>query len=126
MVTAMTPLELNAAIDTLIESHGSDESARRAVWSYAKTLTPASAVMCSLSMDAGSKSDGFSGHTAHGNIRVTDDKEESKRIGFTIGSDSINRVGYYRIQLFTFDKPKHARLRITHFWESHRRDSIRH
>lgn len=120
----MNTFEVNAAIEALIGSHGTDEAARRTVWAYAKTVKPGSQVQIQFNPFARhSQQDSFSGHTAeHGTVQVwtatREDEDTRPPLSVRIGADHINRVGYYRVRLIRFAPPKDCRLTITHFWKA--------
>jgi hypothetical protein len=104
----MDRIELNGYIERLIDSNGQDAEARKAVVDFALGMQGSSPIQLRgiLQKPGGS----FTGQTPeHGNIKVDDDKTETKE--FSHGS-VLERVGYYKIWR------QKDWIHISHFWKS--------
>jgi len=108
----MDRIQLNAAIQQLIDSKGSSIEARQAVYEFGASLPAASRVSGSVEMQ--SPGEGMTGYTQEqGNVQIEDDKEQIKKMEF--GTEKA-RVGAYKIWR---EKAKRGRFRISigHFWK---------
>ena len=105
-------LQLNAAIQQLVESKGFLDEARQSVYEFGVSLAPVSRVSGSAEMQ--SPSDGLSGYTQEqGNVRIDDNKEQTKKIEF--GTEKA-RIGAYKIWREKTRRGK-FRIEIGHFWK---------
>jgi hypothetical protein len=104
-------IQLNAAIERLVESKGSSEESRRIVYEFGSQLRPFSRVSGSLQMQ--SPGDSISGHTPEqGNVQLTDD-EKVKTYEF---GNERERVGHYKI--WKEQEGRHRyKVVVAHFWK---------
>jgi len=114
----VSKLELNAAIENLIESSGSDAVAREILASYATSIKSNS----SAAMDISAQSSGgsLSGATPEsGTVKIELDSKHEKEWKF--GENSM-RVGYYKISRkatrHLFRGVKEERIVVSHFWKA--------
>ncbi len=108
----MDRLQLNAAIQDLIDSKGCASDARQAVYAFGLTLAEISRVSGSVEMQ--SSGDSMSGFTQEqGNVQIDDDKEQTKKVEF--GAERT-RIGSYKLWR---EKSKRGKFRIVigHFWK---------
>ena len=105
-------IQLNAAIQQLIESKGFSEEARHALYEFGISLAAVSRVTGSVEMK--SQGDGTTGYTEEqGNVQIDDEKEQVRKVEF--GAEKA-RVGSYKIWR---EKTKRGKFRIVigHFWK---------
>jgi hypothetical protein len=112
-VTTADKFAINAVIDRLIESQGHDAEARSALYAFAKEQLPPTPRM-SLGMETKTPGDGFTGHTSHGDVQITDEKEQVKTYELGVRRE---RIGSYRISR---QSPLRGRWKIIieHFWKA--------
>jgi hypothetical protein len=111
--------ELNAVIERLINSNGSDNQARDELSSFASSLLPEGDLRMDVSVDH--PGGNFSGHTPqHGNVTVSDNSEQKTEWSF---GETMVRVGYFKVSRSICKKAFkpgaiEQRIVITHFWKS--------
>jgi len=105
-------IQLNAAIQQLIDSKGFLPEAREAVYEFGASLPIQSRVSGSVQMET--QGDSQTGYTQEqGNVQIDDDKEQTRKIEF--GAERA-RIGSYKLWR---EKTRRGRFRITigHFWK---------
>lgn len=104
----MDRITLNGYIERLIDSDGHDAEARAAVLAFALEMKESSPVQMNALIEKPGSS--FTGQTPeHGNVKVDDDKKETKE--YSAGS-VLERVGYYKIWR------QKEWVHISHFWKA--------
>jgi hypothetical protein len=105
-------IQLNAAIEQLVESKGFSLEARQAVYEFGASLPVAPRVSGSLQMER--PGDSTTGYTQeHGNVQIDDDKEKITKLEF--GAERA-RVGSYKIWRETRRRGE-FRIAMAHFWK---------
>lgn len=105
-------IQLNAAIQQLVESKGFMEEARQAVYEFGNSLPVQSPVSGSIKMET--PGDSFTGYTQEqGSVQIDDDKEKVRKLEF--GAERA-RIGAYKIWR---EKKRLGKFRINigHFWK---------
>jgi len=108
----MDRLQVNAAVEQLIESHGADKDARATVYAFGKSLPPVSRLSGSVETEV-------PGTTFHactpeqGDIQAQDEDKDVKT--FTFGG-LPERIGLYKIWREP-DRRGRFKIRIAHFWK---------
>ena len=105
-------IQLNAAIQQLIESKGLLMEARQAVYEFGASLPVQSRVSGSVQMET--PGDSVTGYTQEqGNVQIDDDKEQVRKVEF--GAKRA-RIGAYKIWR---EKTQRGKFRIVmgHFWK---------
>jgi hypothetical protein len=111
-VKQLDRIQLNAAIQQLIESNGSLLEARQAVYEVGASLPIQSRVSGSMQME--SPGDSMTGFTQeHGNVKIDDDKEQIRKVEF--GTERV-RIGSYKLWREKVRKGQ-FRIAIAHFWK---------
>ena len=104
-------IQLNAAIQQLIESKGFSEEARQTVYEFGISLAAISRVSGSVRMET--PGDSLTGHTQEqGSVQIDDDKEQVRKL--ELGAERA-RIGAYQVWR---EKARRGKFRITiaHFW----------
>jgi hypothetical protein len=105
-------IQLNAAIQQLIESKGFLHEARQVVYDFGVSLPIQSRVSGSVQME--SPGDSLTGYTQEqGNVQIDDEKEQVRKLEF--GAERA-RIGAYKLWR---EKTRRGEFRITiaHFWK---------
>jgi hypothetical protein len=114
----LSKLELNAAIEHLIESSGSDAESREILASYATSIQSDSSAAVDIS--AQSSGGSLSGATPEsGTVKIEFDSKHEKEWKF---GENSTRVGYYKISRkatkHLFWGVKEERIVVSHFWKA--------
>ena len=105
-------IQLNAAIDALIDSKGASPEARQIVYQFGLSLTPLARVAGSLQMEK--PGDSISGHTQeHGDVQIQNDQNEIKKLDF---GGKPARIGSYKLWREK-DRGGKFTIAIAHFWK---------
>jgi hypothetical protein len=105
-------IQLNAAIDQLIDSKGASEDSRQLIYQFGLSLPPMSRVAGSLQMEK--PGDSFTGHTQeHGDVQIQSDQDEVKKLEF--GGEPA-RIGSYKVWREKSRGGKFG-IAIGHFWK---------
>jgi hypothetical protein len=105
-------IQLNAAIQRLIESKGFSDEARQTVYEFGVSLAAVSRVSGSVKMET--PGDSVTGYTQEqGSVQIHEDKEQVRKVEF--GAERA-RIGAYKIWR---EKTKRGKFRFTiaHFWK---------
>jgi hypothetical protein len=105
-------IELNAAIQQLIESKGFSDEARQTIYEFGVSLAAVSRISGSVKMET--PGDSVTGYTQEqGSVQIDDDKEQVRKLEF--GTERA-RIGAYKIWR---EKTRRGKFRITfaHFWK---------
>ncbi len=106
-------IQLNAAIDALVESKGFSQEARQMIYEFGLSLPSMSRVAGSVQMEK--PGDSFTGHTQeHGDVQFQNDQNEVKKLDF--GGEPA-RIGSYKVWRES-EKGGHFSIAIGHFWNS--------
>ena len=105
-------IQLNAAIDALVESKGFSQEARQMIYEFGLSLPSMSRVAGSVQMEK--PGDSFTGHTQeHGDVQFQNDQNEVKKLDF--GGEPA-RIGSYKVWRES-EKGGHFSIAIGHFWK---------
>jgi hypothetical protein len=90
---------VNAAIEALIEHQGQKEDSARIIIDFAEeVLKPIASQRLTIGSAAKSDNTGVTGHTSElGDISISDDSDDSKRMVRTYGDSEKVRIGHYKV-----------------------------